>query len=545
MDSADTMATFKELVDRDCGGANPIMKLTSHVTHDRAFKQEGLRQTGLPLHDVPFELATDDQLVNEFLGTQHHFQNGLTTFRMDALLREMQEIEGTRGGLLQAPEVVNLAADWTEEYLEPSHDHLHPKNTNAQEPHMQWASEFLQHTDPSDARESLWARDYLEQNEHKLWSEEFGNEQGVDIKSESAEDLPRDSHQSLVDEWAKEFDLKEGGEESYWDLLGKEWGMAQNVEDSVGAELDNPKYTFEEDNPLCDHPDPFAEGLKRLKLGDITNAVLLFEAAVQKDSNNSEAWQYLGTTQASNEQDLHALNALRSCIKLDPNNLTALMALAVSYLNESLQFQAHNALLQWLKRNPKYSHLVPQDMAVTTDLWFNSIYTELRDLYIKAVQIETKEIDADVQVGLGVLFNLSMEYDKAVDCFTAALQVRPDDSMLWNKLGASLANGRRCEEAVGAYHHALNISPGYVRTRYNLGIACVNLGAYQEAIEHFLIALNLQKNNRGPKDEKSAMSTSIWMSLQMAVSLLGRTDLSADLNSRDLNALNKKFNITV
>ena len=50
---------------------------------------------------------------------------------------------------------------------------------------------------------------------------------------------------------------------------------------------------------------------------------------------------------------------------------------------------------------------------------------------------------------------------------------------MWNRLGATLANGGWSDEAVEAYARALQIAPTYVRTRYNLAIACINLSAYK------------------------------------------------------------------
>jgi peroxin-5 len=265
-------------------------------------------------------------------------------------------------------------------------------------------------------------------------------------------------------------------------------------------------YEFDKENPLKSHPNPLEEGLERLKVHDIVNAVLLFEVAVQKEPQNVLAWQYLGTTQVKNEQDAQAIRALRKCLELKPDNLIALSTLATSYTNESMQRLAFESLIKWLQNHPDYSHLLKNDehaaklmknldiennntsnnsvfsLAATMGVVNVNDFMDLQEIFLKAVResaSKPNKIDPDLQCCLGVLFHLSNEYDKAADCFKTALQVKPDDYMLWNKLGATYANNNRNEEAIDAYYQALKLCPGFVRARYNLGIGCMNLGAYK------------------------------------------------------------------
>jgi len=264
----------------------------------------------------------------------------------------------------------------------------------------------------------------------------------------------------------------------------------------------------------------------------------------------------LGTSQAENEKDPNAIAALKKALELDPNNLKVLMSLSISYTNESYQNQALKMLNQWLKINPKYSNLVAGDTEAAEGVEqiatsrIRGMELELtQELFLKAVQqnAATGVFDVDVQEALGVLFNLSSEYDKAVDCFQAAVQMAPENAKLWNRLGASYANGSKPIEAVGAYQKALEIEPGFIRARYNVGVVCINLKSYKEAAEHLLLALNHQATSQhraGVNVDNiltQNMSDTLWSTLRMTISLMGKHNLQTHIDDRDLKALNQEF----
>ncbi|KAI2618465.1 TPR-like protein [Hypoxylon sp. NC1633] len=355
------------------------------------------------------------------------------------------------------------------------------------------------------------------------------------------------------EEWVEQL-----GDPNWNDRFG-DWGMPGANSRLLGdPEVQN--YLFEEDNLFKDTQNPFDEGMRIVdEGGNLSLAALAFEAAVQKDPSHVEAWNQLGLAQAQNEKETAAIRALEQAKNLDPNNAPALMTLAVSYTNEGYDSIAYRTLERWLSiRYP--SVISPSDLSSAADLGFTErvqLHNRVTDLFIKAARLspDGEHMDPDVQVGLGVLFYGVEEYDKAVDCFSSALASSELGSsnrqgqvhLLWNRLGATLANSGKSEEAIAAYEKALTLRPNFVRARYNLGVSCINMGCHAEAAGHLLAALamhgTVEKEGRqrarellggDVSDEQiDAMttqnrSTNLYDTLRRVFTQMGRRDL-ADL----------------
>ena len=188
-------------------------------------------------------------------------------------------------------------------------------------------------------------------------------------------------------------------------------------------------------------------------------------------------------------------------------------SLAISYTNESYDRGAHAMLVRWLRaRFP--DHPIPDStMEALRKHTTWDTHQRILDVFLALARAQHAAgvMDPDVQIALGVLSYSNSDYDRAKDCFESALSARPRDYLLWNRLGSSLSNGNKPEEALGAYREALQMRPTYTRAIYNVGVACLNIGAHKEAAEHFLSVVAMQDSGAAEKNEQ------VWFSLRRAL----------------------------
>ncbi|XP_024394848.1 peroxisome biogenesis protein 5 isoform X2 [Physcomitrium patens] len=386
-----------------------------------------------------------------------------------------------------------------------------------------WANEFQQQHPES------WAAEFTA-GEHQFrgdtWANEFARGKPEPV---TTNDAWVDEFSKLgVKDWADEFgDQMARG--ALGDDVSSEWvdSYDQFVEESVRGEQMKAGssrfvYQFADNNPYVGHPNPLKEGQELFRRGLLSEAVLALEAEVLKNPDNAEGWRLLGITHAENDDDRQAIASMVKARDADPSNLEVLLALGVSHTNELEQDEALRYLRGWLQHHPKYGALVPGNVSEQL------IPSEVEGLFLEAAQMSPE--DSDIHTVLGVIYNLSRNYVKAISSFERALQLKPRDYSLWNKLGATQANSSRSAEAIYAYQEALDLKPNYVRAWSNMGIGYANQGLYEESIRYYVRALEMN-----PKADNA------WQYLRISLSIASRNDLLDAVERKDLSALAKEF----
>ena len=234
------------------------------------------------------------------------------------------------------------------------------------------------------------------------------------------------------------------------------------------------EYTFSSSNPFSEFSE---QSLKNIHSPDnLTESILIKEALLKRNPPDSHVlWYELGKLQQENENESASISALTKAIDINPDFLESYIPLAISYANENYLGAAYSSIATWLSKHHTYKNIFDLKSAKAEgDIERHEFLISV--LLSAASSNPGETLDPEVQTALGVLFNISSDFEKAVDCFQAALSTSPRDYSLWNRLGATLANAGQSERALDAYFKALEINPNYLRTRYNLSIACMHMG---------------------------------------------------------------------
>ncbi|DBB03443.1 hypothetical protein WJX82_005278 [Trebouxia sp. C0006] len=372
------------------------------------------------------------------------------------------------------------------------------------------------------------------------WASEFDTQQ----EAQNHEDVWKQFNGGPADQWANQFaagtaegdwadqfanQFADGTDPNQWMEEFAQDMDARAAAAEAGLDVDGiaDGYVFKANNPFLDDLHSFAKAKSLFRHGILSEAVYALEAEVQRKPGNVDAWRLLGTVHAENDDDTQAIAAMAHALKADPTNAEVLLSLGVSYTNELDQRRALSYLHTWLANHAKHGPQIagmqhPDDNSQRLQ-WVVSLFEQAA---------AAAPADADVQAALGVLYNLSRNYDRAITAFRTALQVRPQDYSLWNKLGATLANSSQSGEAITAYQKALDLKPNYMRAWTNMGISQANVGNYDASARYYVRALSL-----------NPQAANVWGYLRTSLACSGKVELMPAVDEEDLQHLQMELPI--
>jgi peroxin-5 len=316
------------------------------------------------------------------------------------------------------------------------------------------------------------------------------------------------------------------------------------------------QYQFHNQPPLSNINEPimdwWQEGMRHFTAGDLTEAIHAFEMELQLNStDHAQAWLMLGRCHAEQDMDREAILCLEQSVEVDPYHVPSRLALGVSYVNELDHDKALAQLKAWVTHHPQLSSLTTTTTTVltppTADIYGDgsstqSPFEEVQQLLLHALENSINAATgggqadhntlADIYTALGVVYNVSRDYDAAIASFRAALSHRPanDDYQLYNKLGATMANHNLSDEALEQYRQALAIRPKYARAWLNTAISHANLQHYVDASTCYLQTLTL-----------NPAATHCWSYLRVSIHCAERDELIPLVMERNLQALRSAF----
>ncbi len=258
--------------------------------------------------------------------------------------------------------------------------------------------------------------------------------------------------------------------------------------------------------------------------GQIAEAELFFQRAVDCDKSSSDALTNLGDFYFKQNRPQQALNCFSRITALEPKNEIAWRNLGASYTAAGDHQQAAQAFGHAIQIAPAYTNaahgLALSLMALNRPLdaipYFQQVINRtphdhealfnFANALVKIGELNAAEAAFSVVIllkpglamahcNLGQLYFMRGQTQLAITHLTTAVGAAPDSFEAHNNLGAAYQREGQLARALDCYQTAATLRPGFAEAHSNIGAVQLALGNLSAAAAYYRHALTLKPDN--------------------------------------------------
>ncbi|MBD2464965.1 tetratricopeptide repeat protein [Oscillatoria sp. FACHB-1407] len=109
--------------------------------------------------------------------------------------------------------------------------------------------------------------------------------------------------------------------------------------------------------------------------------------------------------------------------------------------------------------------------------------------------LQLKPNDTHLYNNLGVLFDLQGQFQEAMECYRAIIAIDPNNATAYYNLGQLLEQQGQSDEAIAHYQTVIQLQPDNVASYYNLGHLLDRHGRLEEAIAYYRVLITIDPDS--------------------------------------------------
>lgn len=220
--------------------------------------------------------------------------------------------------------------------------------------------------------------------------------------------------------------------------------------------------------------------------GDLADAMVNAQRAVETLPSDSEGWSQLGTIQAEEHSYHDAVAAFRRAFRLNPESLWALKNLAQALNDLGLSKQAINEYKHALRLNP---HFGPAWLGLGEIYEKMGDKSEAGNCYQRALSNRVRN-GQELETLARFCENRGW-HEAAATNYDKAIELSPEDAALYIEAGQNLEILNRHADAEKLFSDAVKLSPNLLQARFLYGLALGRDGNAAGAASQFREAVRI------------------------------------------------------